>query len=79
MDKPKTVKVVTLEGSFPELPSSKMYATGRGEGSNMKSAFAAAARQLFKQPNLKGRRLTAFKVIVSVGTRVVEESNGNRS
>ncbi len=68
----KTVKVVTLEGSFPELPSSKMYATGRGEGSNLKAAFAAAGRNLFKQPNLKGRRLSAFKLVVSVGTKVVE-------
>lgn len=70
--KPKTVKVVTLEGEFPELPSPKMYQTGRGEASNLKAAFAAAGRDLFKKPGLRGRRLSSFKIIVSVGTREVE-------
>ena len=70
----KTVKVVVLEGTFPELPSPKMYQQGRGEGSNLKAAFAAAGRDLFKQPGLKSRRLTAFTLTVSVGTKEVEES-----
>jgi hypothetical protein len=73
LKKLKTEKVVTLEGTFMELPSGKMYNTGRGTGGTLKSAFAAAGRDLFANKNLRGRRLTAFKLIVSVGTRVVEE------
>lgn len=69
----KTLKVVTLEGTFPELPSPKMYQQGRGEASNLKAAFAAAGRDLFKKPGLKGRRISAFTLTVSVGTREVDE------
>lgn len=70
---PKTIKVVTLEGTFPELPTPKMYQQGRGEGGSLKAAFAAAGRDLLKKPGLKARRLTAFTLTVSVGTREVEE------
>ena len=72
MDKPKVVKVVTLEGTFPELPSPKMYQRGRGEGASVKSAFAAAGRDLFKKPGLKGRRLSAFSLTVLIGTRPID-------
>lgn len=71
---PKAIKVVTLEGTFPELPSPKMYQQGRGEGGTLKAAFAAAGRDLFKKPGLKARRLSAFTLTVSVGTRTVDES-----
>jgi hypothetical protein len=70
----KAQKVVTIEGTFPELASGKMYQTGRGTGGSMKSAFAAAARDLFKQPALRAKRITMFKATVSVGTRAVENS-----
>jgi hypothetical protein len=73
--KPKTEFVVTIEGAFPELPSGKMYQTGRGTGGSKKSAFAAAGRDLFKQKGLKARRITMFKATVSIGTRVVGESS----
>jgi hypothetical protein len=73
IEKKKFVKVVTLEGTFPELPSPKMYQNGRGEGSNIKAAFAAAGRDLFRSRQLKGRRLSAFTLTVSVGTREVVE------
>lgn len=74
MDSPKTkkVKVVTLDGTFPERPSSKMYATGRGQAGNIKAAFAAAGRELFKHKNLRGARITAAKLVMSVGTIEVE-------
>lgn len=70
----KATKVVTIEGTFPELASGKMYQTGRGTGGSLKSAFAAAARDLFKQQALRGKRLTMFKATVSIGTRVEENS-----
>ena len=63
------LKVVILEGTFPELPSSKMYATGRGTGSSLKVAAANAIRNLLKQPALKSRRITAAKIVMSVGTK----------
>jgi hypothetical protein len=68
----KTLKSVTLEGKFPELLAKFMYQQGRGQGTTLKSAFAAAGRDLFKQKGLKGRRITAFSLVVSVGSVEVE-------
>jgi hypothetical protein len=62
------IKVVTIEATFPELKTGAMYQTGRGRGSSVRVAFAAAGRNLFKQPKLKAKRFTMFKATVSVGT-----------
>lgn len=66
------MKVVTIEATFPELKSGAMYQQGRGQGSTVKVAFAAAGRNLFKQPKLKGRRFTMFTATISVGTITAE-------
>jgi hypothetical protein len=65
-----SIKVVTLEATFPELKSGRMYQQGRGRGSTIKAAFAAAGRDLFSQPGLKARRFTVIKMVASVGTEV---------
>jgi hypothetical protein len=61
------VHVVTIEATFPELKTGAMYQTGRGRGSTVRSAFAAAGRNLFSQPKLKRKRYTMFKATVSFG------------
>ena len=38
-------------------------------GSSVRVAFAAAGRNLFKQPKMKAKRFTMFKATVSIGTR----------
>lgn len=76
----KTVKVVTLEGAFPELVSKNMYQQGRGEASNLRAAAANAMRDLLKKPALRGRRITVAKLTMSVGTKDIEqEDNAIRS
>ena len=70
---PKTLKVVTLEGTFPEMLIKSMYQTGRGTGSNIRTAAAAAIKDLLKQPGLKGRRISAAKLTMSIGTQDVVE------
>ena len=72
----KTLKSVTLEGKFPELLAKFMYQQGRGTGTTLKSAFAAAGRDLFRQKGLKGRRISAFTLTVSVGTVCAEDTLG---
>src|ERR1035438_9335092 len=57
----KLIKVVTFEGTFPELPTPKMYVQGRGEGGSMRSAACSAMRDLMSQPQLKSRRITVAK------------------
>jgi hypothetical protein len=66
------VKVVTIEATFPELKTGAMYQTGRGRGSSVRVAFAAAGCNLFKQPKLKAKRFTMFKATVSIGTEAEE-------
>ena len=66
--KPKTVKVVTIEATFPELKTGAMRQTGMGQGSSLRVAFAAAGRDLFSQPRLKRKRLSQFAITVTVGT-----------
>jgi hypothetical protein len=71
---PKTLKVVTLEGTFPECYIKNMYQTGRGQGTNLRAAAANAIRDLLKQPGLRGKRISVAKITMSVGTiDVVEE------
>ena len=71
MNKPKQIKVVTLEGTFPELVVKYMYQQGRGTGSNIRAAACAAMRDLLKKPGLRGRRISAAKLTMSVGTQDV--------
>ena len=68
------MKVVTIEALFPEMKGARCNQQGRGRGSNVKAAFAAAGRDLFKQPGLKAQRYTTFTATVTVAT-VQEESN----
>ncbi len=70
----KTLKVVTLEGRFPELLVKNMYQQGRGQGTNLRAAAANAMRDLMKKPGLRGRRLSAAIITMSIGTvDVLEE------
>jgi hypothetical protein len=69
----KTLKVVTLEGTFPECYIKNMYQTGRGQGTNIRVAAANAMRDLLKNPGLRGKRITAAKITMSVGTINVED------
>lgn len=68
MEVAKKIRVVTIEATFPELKSGAMYQTGRGRAGTVRAAFAAAGRDLFKQPKLKAKRFTMFKATVSIGT-----------
>lgn len=68
MYKPKTQKVVTLEGKFPELLMKNMYQKGRGRGGSLKVAAVNAMRDLLKSPALRGRRLTCATITMSIGT-----------
>ena len=68
----KPLKVVTLEGQFPELASPKMYQQGHGEGTSLRSAACSAMRDLLGKPGLKARRLTVATLTMSIGNREVE-------
>jgi hypothetical protein len=63
------MKKAYIEGTFPELPSGKMYKVGRGTGGNAKVAISRAFSDLLKQ--VKGRRITAIKATISLSEVVV--------
>jgi hypothetical protein len=71
-DKPKTVKVVYLGGQFMELPAAHSYVEGRGEGTNVKIAAQRAIKDLFSKKELRGRRITAAKLTLSVGVKTLD-------
>lgn len=58
-------KTVTLEANFPELKD-RSHASGKGHGSSLRVAFAAAGRNLFSQPKLKRKRFTQFTIVAVV-------------
>jgi len=68
----KTVKVVTLEATFAELPAARACISARGEGSSLKTAASAAMRALMSRKELKARRITLAHIVMSVGTRVID-------
>ena len=60
-------KTVILEATFPELKD-QSHVLGKGHGSSLRVAFAAAGRNLFSQPKLKRKRLTQFTIEATVRT-----------
>ena len=67
----KTLRSVTIEGTFPELKGRFSTPTGRGQATNVRAAGANAMRDLLKQ--VKGKKFTHATATVSFGTVQVEE------
>ena len=63
------MKRAFVEATFPELPSGKMYHSGRGTGGSAKVAIARAFANVLKQ--VKGRRITVIKATISLSEVVV--------
>lgn len=74
MEKPKTLKVVRIEATFPELKGSCCNQTGKGTGTSVRAAAARAFSDLLRQKKLRRKKFTAIKAIISVGTIVEEPS-----
>ena len=72
---PRTVKSVTIEGTFPDLKTGRMYQTGHGRGSNFKVAAANAMRDFLKQPGLRAQRYSVCKATISFGIIKLEDKN----
>ena len=67
----KTLRSVTIEGTFPELKGRFSTPTGRGQATNVRAAGANAMRDLLKQ--VKGKKFTHATATVSFGTVQVSE------
>ena len=69
----RTIKTCYIEATFPELPASKAFVTGRGEGGSLRIASSRAMSDLMKNKVLRARRLHAAKLTVAFGFRTLEE------
>ena len=62
------MKVATISGEFPELRGNNL-AIGRGEGSTAKAAIARAVSDLLKQPNVRRKRISSFKALITINNK----------
>jgi hypothetical protein len=69
--KQKLLKVVNIDAQFPELKGGACNQRGRGTGSTVKAAGAAAWRNLLSQPKLKRKRFSTLTAVITVGTVAV--------
>ncbi len=60
------MKHAIIEGTFPELASSKMYQNGRGEGGTAKVAIRNAVTDLLKNRALAHKRISIIKALITV-------------
>lgn len=52
------MKIARVSATFPEQKASSCYAEGKGTGNNTRTAVKLAFIDLFRQPNLKNKRIT---------------------
>jgi hypothetical protein len=73
------MKLAFIEASFPELPSPKMYQSGKGEGGTMKVAIRNAVSNLLKNRALAHKRISVIKATITITEKadneVPEETN----
>jgi len=60
------LKLAFIEAAFPELPSPKMYQSGKGEGGTMKVAIRNAISNLLKNPTLAHKRISVIKCTITI-------------
>lgn len=69
------MKVVNVQGLFPELRGGNAYAKGRGEGCNVRAATRAAIADMFKQIKVR-KTFTEFSAkfqVREVGEEKINE------
>lgn len=66
------MKIARVSAQFPELRGD-CYADGKGEGSTVKTAIARAFADLFKQPNVRRKRISSIKATITLTTNEVEK------
>ena len=60
------MKIALIEAAFPELPSPKMYQSGKGEGGTMKVAIRNAVSNLLKNRVLAHKHISVIKCTITV-------------
>ena len=67
------MKIAFIEARFPEMPSPKMYQSGKGEGGTMKVAIRNAVSNLLKNRALAHKRISTITMTVTVTEKADNE------
>ena len=67
------MKIAFIEARFPEMPSPKMYQSGKGEGGTMKVAIRNAVSNLLKNRALAHKRISTIMMTVTVTEKADNE------
>lgn len=67
------MKIAFIEARFPEMPSPKMYQSGKGEGGTMKVAIRNAVSNLLKNRALAHKRISTITMAVTVTEKADNE------
>ena len=65
------MKIAKIDAEFTELPGNNRL-TGQGEASTIRAAISRAVADLFKQPALKGKRISVVNMTVTLTNKTVE-------
>ena len=60
------MKQAYVEGTFEHLIAHKNTVSGRGSGTSVRIAIARAVAKMLKEPNLRGTRISRFKMAVVI-------------
>jgi len=72
------MKKAYIEGTFPQLIAHRNTVVGRGQGGNLALAIYRAAKDMFKKPELRGKKhLDGFVLRVSVTDVKPEKEEAN--
>lgn len=62
----RNVKAYNVLAFFPQIVAHKAYQSARATASSMPLAVKRALTEICKRPDVRGRRITAVKITVSV-------------
>ena len=65
------MKIAVINAEFAELPGNNQL-QAQGEASTIRAAISRAVAALFKQPALKGKRISIVNMTVTLTNKTVE-------
>ena len=65
------MKIATIDAEFSELQGNNRL-QAKGEASTIRAAISRAVADLFKQPALKGKRISIVNMTVTLQNKTVE-------
>ena len=68
------MKIATIDAEFSELQGNNRL-QAKGEASTIRAAISRAVADLFKQPAVKGKRISTINMTVSLANKTEEPTS----